>query len=172
MNCPNCGAATELLERRGSFRCGHCGTFTFLDTPEDADGIRLLARAADAQRCPMCAIRMSQALLDGRHDVLFCEACRGVLIPRRDFAGVVDARRTWASGAPDAPTALDVRELERIVFCPACSARMATHPYFGAGSVAIDTCDTCDLVWLDLGELKQISDAPGPDRGRRRLRNN
>jgi hypothetical protein len=32
--------------------------------------------------------------------------------------------------------------------------------------VIIDTCATCDLVWLDFGELKQIEDAPGQDRGR------
>jgi hypothetical protein len=43
---------------------------------------------------------------------------------------------------------------------------MDVHPYFGPGNVIIDTCGTCDLVWLDFGELKQIEDAPGQDRGR------
>jgi Zn-finger nucleic acid-binding protein len=44
---------------------------------------------------------------------------------------------------------------------------MSTHPYFGPGSIVIDTCDACDLVWLDVGELKQVVDAPGADRGRK-----
>jgi Zn-finger nucleic acid-binding protein len=44
---------------------------------------------------------------------------------------------------------------------------MATHPYYGPGNVVIDTCTACDLVWLDFGELAQIVDAPGRDRGRR-----
>ena len=44
---------------------------------------------------------------------------------------------------------------------------MATHPYYGPGNVVIDTCETCELVWLDFGELKQIVDAPGKDRGTR-----
>jgi hypothetical protein len=33
--------------------------------------------------------------------------------------------------------------------------------------VVIDTCAPCDLVWLDFGELAQIVDAPGRDRGQR-----
>jgi Zn-finger nucleic acid-binding protein len=40
------------------------------------------------------------------------------------------------------------------------------HPYYGPGNVVIDTCSRCDLIWLDFGELKQIADAPGRDRGR------
>jgi hypothetical protein len=43
---------------------------------------------------------------------------------------------------------------------------MDVHPYFGPGNVIIDTCGKCDLVWLDFGELKQIEEAPGQDRGR------
>jgi hypothetical protein len=42
---------------------------------------------------------------------------------------------------------------------------MEVHPYYGPGNVVIDSCSACDLIWLDHGELKQISDAPGRDRG-------
>ena len=157
----------ELLARRRTFRCSHCGTFRFLETPEGVDGVRVLGRSDDAQRCPVCAVRMSTAVLDGQHSVMFCEACRGVLIARQRFAHVVHERRAWPSGPPGEPTPIDTREFERHVFCPNCAAPMSTHPYFGPGSVVIDTCEPCDLVWLDLGELRQIADAPGPDRGRR-----
>ena len=44
---------------------------------------------------------------------------------------------------------------------------MDVHPYYGPGNVVIDTCSACDMVWLDYGELKQITDAPGQDRGTR-----
>jgi Zn-finger nucleic acid-binding protein len=47
-----------------------------------------------------------------------------------------------------------------------CAADMSTHPYYGPGNVVIDTCDACHVVWLDFGELRQIADAPGGDRGR------
>ena len=155
-----------LLERRRSFRCDHCGTFSFIDTAEDPDGIQLLAPAGDALRCPACAMGMSTALLDGRQ-VMYCGACRGVLLPRQHFAHAVHERRAWAAGPAADPSPIEPRELERGVFCPRCAARMRTHAYLGPGSVVIDTCDVCDLVWLDVGELKQIADAPGPDRGRR-----
>ena len=46
---------------------------------------------------------------------------------------------------------------------------MSTHPYFGPGNVVIDNCEACELVWLDFGELKQIVDAPGKDRGTREM---
>jgi hypothetical protein len=44
---------------------------------------------------------------------------------------------------------------------------MSTHPYFGPGNVVIDNCEACELAWLDFGELAQIVDAPGKDRGTR-----
>jgi hypothetical protein len=46
---------------------------------------------------------------------------------------------------------------------------MSTHPYFGPGNVVIDNCEACELVWLDCGELRQIVDAPGKDRGNREM---
>ena len=44
---------------------------------------------------------------------------------------------------------------------------MVTHPYLGPGAIVIDTCETCDCLWLDAGELKRVVDAPGRDRGAR-----
>jgi Zn-finger nucleic acid-binding protein len=44
---------------------------------------------------------------------------------------------------------------------------MTTDPYSGPGNVVIDSCAACDLIWLDFGEMRQIVDAPGGDRGSR-----
>ena len=44
---------------------------------------------------------------------------------------------------------------------------MDVHPYYGPGNIVIDTCSRCDVIWLDFGELKQVTDAPGRDRGSR-----
>lgn len=43
---------------------------------------------------------------------------------------------------------------------------MDVHPYYGPGNVVIDSCTACSLIWLDYGELQQMTDAPGRDRGR------
>jgi Zn-finger nucleic acid-binding protein len=76
-------------------------------------------------------------------------------------------RRAWASGPPTDPVPVRSDELKRLATCPTCKNRMATYPYYGPGNVVIDTCDACNVVWLDFGELKQIVDAPGQDRGGR-----
>jgi Zn-finger nucleic acid-binding protein len=43
---------------------------------------------------------------------------------------------------------------------------MDVHPYYGPGNIVIDTCGTCQLLWLDHGELASVIDAPGRDRRR------
>jgi Zn-finger nucleic acid-binding protein len=108
-------------------------------------------------------------MIDETHPVRYCRNCRGVLIERRSFASVVEKRRAWAHSTPAPPIPLDRAELERQVRCPACAGPMMTHPYYGPGNVVIDGCQACELVWLDCGELKQIVDAPGRDRGAREV---
>jgi Zn-finger nucleic acid-binding protein len=164
MNCRNCAAAMELFERRRYYYCRYCGTFEFLDAPE-TDGIRVLERRTDAQACPLCQAPLAKSLLDGAHTIQHCEKCRGALLERAVFAYAVSQRRAHARGPGIRPVEQDRRELQRRVSCPSCRTAMDVHPYYGPGNVVIDTCRKCDLVWLDFGELQQITDAPGLDRG-------
>lgn len=166
MNCPNCAAAMELVESRRYFRCRHCGTYHFPESVE-ADGIRVVGQPSNAPACPVCRTPMAHALLDGDHPIDFCARCRGVLLPRATFATVVNKRRAWAAGPPAEPVPLDRRELHRELACPRCAGRFDTYPHLGPGSVVIDNCTRCDLIWLDFGEMKQMVDAPGRDRGSR-----
>lgn len=69
--------------------------------------------------------------------------------------------------SPAAPVPLDRQALARELSCPKCSYRFETYPHYGPGNVIIDNCTRCDLVWMDFGELRQIVDAPGRDRGNR-----
>jgi Zn-finger nucleic acid-binding protein len=168
MNCPNCGATMELVAGRRYFRCTHCGSYGFPEGP-DAEGIRVIGTVADSLRCPVCEVAMSRALLDDVHPVDFCNTCRGVLMPRDTFAGVINARRAWASTPPSAPVPFDRAELRRVLTCPKCGGRFQTYPHYGPGNVVIDSCTTCDLIWLDFGEMRKIVDAPGRDRGSQRV---
>lgn len=163
MNCRNCGAAMALHTTRSYFFCNYCGAFHF---PEGADeGIRPLGPAPDAGACPGCAAPLVRASLDEAHRVLYCDRCRGVLVPRKTFAEVVQRRRAWASGPTSTPAPLGAADLARRVECPSCQAPMLTHPYYGPGNIVIDACETCDAIWLDYGELRQVVSAPGRDRG-------
>jgi len=44
---------------------------------------------------------------------------------------------------------------------------MLAHVYGGPGNIVIDTCERCQLNWLDPGELRRIALAPdgAPRRG-------
>jgi Zn-finger nucleic acid-binding protein len=156
----------ELLPTRGYFFCRYCGSFHFPEGVAD-QGIRILGESPRPMECAACQAPLAAAMLAEQHAVQYCRKCRGVLTARATFADVVQMRRAWATNPPAAPVPLNQRELERRVTCPSCRAAMATHPYYGPGNVVIDTCAACDLVWLDFGELAQIVNAPGRDRGQR-----
>jgi Zn-finger nucleic acid-binding protein len=153
----------ELLGAGRYFFCRHCGSFHFPDVVDD--GVRVLKPGQN--KCGVCKLPLATAVLDDGFDAEYCERCRGVLLPRAHFAEIVERRRAWAATPPVAPAAIDRRQLERTIQCPGCSGDMVTHPYYGPGNVILDTCDRCDFIWLDYGELTQIVDAPGQDRGRR-----
>jgi Zn-finger nucleic acid-binding protein len=153
----------ELFDRRRYHYCNHCGTFHFIETPE-IEGVRLLEPQGVVRSCPLCQSALLRALLDDRSVVEHCQKCRGLLLPRATFGEVVALRRARSSSAVVPPVPLDPRELGRHLTCPSCRARMDVHPYYGPGNVVIDSCSACDLIWLDHGELKQISEAPGRDR--------
>jgi Zn-finger nucleic acid-binding protein len=156
----------ELFATRGYFFCHYCGSFHFPDSTVD-DGVRVVAD--DSATCAVCDKALSSALLDEAHPIKYCGNCRGLLIARTGFAGVVQKRRSWATDTPAPPVPLDRKELDRKLHCPVCKATMETHPYFGPGNVVIDSCGSCELIWLDFGELKQIVNAPGKDRGTREM---
>jgi Zn-finger nucleic acid-binding protein len=163
MNCRNCGAAMELFERRRYYFCAYCGTFDFIETSPQ-DGVEILERSHGAP-CPVCAAPLAKALLDNVHPISYCERCTGMLVPRGSFVDVITSRRAAANGPTVTPAPLDPRELQRRIACPTCHERMDVHPYYGPGNILIDTCSRCDVIWLDNGELKQVGDAPGRDRG-------
>jgi Zn-finger nucleic acid-binding protein len=156
----------ELFATRGYFFCHYCGSFSFPEAAGD-DGIRILGENSESRPCAVCDKPLASALMDETHPVQYCRNCRGVLLLRKSFAAAVEKRRAWATHPAGPPVPLNQNELERKVQCPSCKERMTTHPYYGPGNVVIDSCGTCDLVWLDFGELKQIVDAPGKDRGDR-----
>ena len=37
---------------------------------------------------------------------------------------------------------------------------MTSHHYGGPGNIVMDTCERCELNWLDPGELRRIALAP------------
>ena len=168
MNCKNCGGAMELVATRGYFFCRYCGSFHFPEYAADG-GIRVLGDLGTPSPCGVCRQPLASATLDETHDVRYCRNCRGALLRAHQLC----RRRPAAQGVgprhAGPAVALNRSELDRKVSCPACTRAMVTHPYYGPGNVVIDSCASCELVWLDFGELEQIVKAPGKDRGTRGL---
>jgi Zn-finger nucleic acid-binding protein len=158
----------ELVESRRYLRCRHCGAYHFPHGIE-ADGVRIVGVVPGAPACPVCTTPMAHATLDDHHPVHFCAKCRGVLLPRETFAVVTGKRRAWAASPPAEPVPLDRRALERRLACPTCNRPFDTRAHLGPGNVVIDSCAACDVIWLDFGEMRQIVDAPGRDRGSRQM---
>jgi Zn-finger nucleic acid-binding protein len=81
------------------------------------------------------------------------------------FREAIDYRRSRAKTPPEPFSRFSPDELDRVTYCPSCQKKMETFEYYGPGNIVIDTCNSCDLIWLDYGELRKVVNAPGRDRG-------
>jgi Zn-finger nucleic acid-binding protein len=160
MNCKNCGAAMKLVDGRNYFVCEHCTTFVFpSESPASVDRVKVLGERSELS-CPVCDVALlAGSIVDYR--VYHCPRCRGVLATNEDFKHIVRKIRAQRKGPPDQPKAINRDEMKRQLRCPACRRVLDVHPYYGPGSVMVDTCGRCCLIWLDHGEIGVIERAPG-----------
>jgi hypothetical protein len=81
-------------------------------------------------------------LVEMKHFVTLSDAVRareleaGVALPRRQRPG------------------------DHVLSCPICEHPMLSHVYGGPGNLVLDTCEACQVNWLDPGELRRIARAP------------
>ena len=76
------------LNAKGFYVCAHCMT-AFPETV-DREGIRILGPGDSPRQCSLCKVPFLRGMVD-KWQVDFCDTCRGILIPRRDFAELVRA---------------------------------------------------------------------------------
>ena len=83
-----------------------------------------------------------------------------MLIDMNRFSIIIDAVR--AREERSFRTALPRRQnpADRLINCPACGQPMLSHLYGGPGNVVIESCERCQVNWLDAGELRRIVVAP------------
>jgi Zn-finger nucleic acid-binding protein len=157
MNCANCGGGLRPVGNRSYFRCPYCETFHFPE--ETGDGVAVVG-GDSVLACPVCAEALTAAAIDGC-EVNYCRRCRGFLATNASFGRVVQLKRAKQPPAPPIALPFAQEELKRRVACPRCHKPMDTHPYHAGGNAVIDTCDRCQLVWLDAGELTVIGNYQG-----------
>jgi Zn-finger nucleic acid-binding protein len=143
-----------LSRDQGLMICDYCGSQA---TPQ-ADEEGVVALAPVAHNCPWCAIKLFDASLEG-HPLLYCPRCHGMLFNMERFLPLLDVLREYRywSRSSQAPRA---RDAGRILHCPLCAREMDKHPYGGSGNIDVDSCEPCNVLWLDRGELSRIVAAP------------
>ncbi len=138
----------------GALVCGHCGT---LD--EQPVLLRDLEMGALSRLpCPQCAAMLSNAALDG-NQLLFCQKCFGMLIVMHNFVPLIEAAQRRENPSGVTPPRRQ-NPGDRVLNCPGCGHPMISHFYAGPGNLVIDTCERCQMNWLDPGELRRIARAP------------
>lgn len=132
------------------------------ETEVVSDKIRITFTGRSIQFfCPCCTDVNLEIGKLGETEVGCCPNCRGFVIDMPTFGAQVDELRAGYQGADDKPVPIKPEELEVHRNCPACTEPMDVHPYYGPGSVVIDSCRNCKLVWFNEGELSRIIRAPG-----------
>ena len=152
-----------LVWEHDYYFCEYCGVYHF--PSPSAEGIRNLGEAPERITCPLCHIPFDLVVFDDHYRGYQCSNCQGILFNRGTFRKTLENRRAKAVTPPELATRPSEEELTRQVYCPKCNQRMSTHHYLGPGNIIIDTCHTCNLIWLDYGELTKAVNAPGKDRG-------
>jgi Zn-finger nucleic acid-binding protein len=145
------------------FKCRSCGTWYFPDTSAAcSDSIETETDGRPGGLgCPHCE---DQQLDFGKllgHRVCCCSNCRGYLIGSLALGHLVNTLRSAYEGPEDIPVAICPEELQLPARCPVCRLDMETHPYYGPGTLVIDSCCRCHVTWLNYGELIKIVRAPG-----------
>ena len=136
--------------------------------------MRQRLRGGTRMNCPSCGATMRLDV-----DTWKCDFCHSVYVPGSDDEGVTllsdgngdqcpismeifstltETLRAQQHGATPAP-GVDPHDLQRSIQCPHCHRPMEAHFYAGPGNVVLDSCENCELNWLDHGELLRIARA-------------
>ena len=154
--CDSCGGPLRIDQDRGLLVCDHCGSQQ--EAPAAIEHVELLSETSSL--CPTCSTPLSTSRLGG-HPLLCCARCFGMLIEMNHFADVIDAVRAYEERSFRIALPRRQNPTDRLINCPACGHPMLGHLYGGPGNVVIDTCERCQVNWLDRGELRRIAVAPG-----------
>jgi Zn-finger nucleic acid-binding protein len=154
MTCENCGAPMRLSRDQGLMICDYCGSQA--TPPTDEDGV--LVMDPTLHSCPVCSAALANASIDS-HEVLYCNNCHGMLLEMEKFLPLLTVLREFRYWSRSSQSPRDF-DASRVLRCPLCNREMDEHPYGGGGNVAVDSCESCSVLWLDRGELSRIVAAP------------
>ena len=158
MTCVNCGAPMRLDRGKGLMVCDYCRSEAV--PPVDEDGVQIIGETTHA--CPTCTGRnLANGLAEGV-PLFYCQNCRGMLVGIDSFLPLVEHLRAMRDRPAQFLSRRSDADANRGLGCPVCNTKMIAHPYGGPGNVHLDTCERCDMIWLDASELRRIVVAADP----------
>jgi Zn-finger nucleic acid-binding protein len=152
-NCLNCGAPMRLDTVAGVLACTHCGS---IDAQPSVVDLLDISGSSETS-CPICATPLAQARL-GSYPLQVCRQCEGMLIEMTHFVDVIETAR-FREQRRGVVLPREQHPGHRTFACPQCGGPMLNHVYGGPGNIVIDTCEGCQVNWLDAGELRRIARA-------------
>ena len=167
MNCDSCSGVMLPVFGQMHHHCHSCNTYDFPTEMNQSDEPIVATGKKTNFNCPRCSVKLEVGKMGSQVEVCFCENCRGYVVDNATFGSLAKALRDQYTGVDDNPKPIDPNQLDETQNCPACFQKMEAHPYYGPGSVVIDSCIDCKLAWLDHGELGRIIRAPGLRSGSR-----
>lgn len=152
-----------LFRERDYYYCEHCRSYHFPKV--NTEGLRVLGENPEGVHCSRCQTLLNLITYDDFFQGYQCPKCLGMLFNRTTFREAIDFHRSRDKTPPEPFRVFEPAELDRVTYCPVCQKTMDTFQYNGPGNIVIDTCHSCDMIWLDYGELQKVVNAPGRDRG-------
>ena len=161
MNCQQCEQPITPRFDRGHAHCKSCNVYRFPYALAASTEPIVASGKSLPFECPRCFTGLEVGKLHGQTEVCFCNGCRGFVIDNDSLRGLVHELRANYEGQDGQPTPMDPSELDQQTTCPTCLHVMEAHPYHGPGNVVINSCRSCEITWMDHGELSVIERAPG-----------
>lgn len=163
MNCKHCNLSMKLIEKSNRYlceTCQHSQPAVAVVPPSSNSSIKSLGETSDLL-CQACDDTPLTLGLIHKTEVCFCSSCHGFAIQRGALADLVEDLRSLYEGPDNAPIPIDQKQLGSRLNCVGCQFPVETVAYNGPGNVVIASCDSCEISWINDGDLDRIVRAPG-----------
>ncbi len=114
-----------------------------------------LFRGETVMKCPTCSDTLVRVKYEG-FPVFRCESCFGYLVPVHRIDSFKRSRGKTIEQLKDETLGESRPDTEERIRCPRCKMVMKKEFFKDLASFHTDTCESCELIWFDGGELARL----------------
>ncbi|HUS40176.1 MAG: zf-TFIIB domain-containing protein [Pirellulales bacterium] len=105
--------------------------------------------------CPLCSTELRRTTYEGL-PLFACDTCSGYLVATNRVSAIERRREKNAEDLMQEAAPAKLKDNQEALRCPRCRGRMMKEFAKSPAEFHIDTCERCDVVWFDAGELALI----------------